>query len=50
VAGLATVLIAARAGWEFRWKEAIVLAVVCTGVAVGLFVYGLGLPISVWPK
>jgi hypothetical protein len=49
-AGLATVLIAARAGWEFRWKEATLLAVVCTAVAVALFVYGLGLPFAVWPK
>jgi hypothetical protein len=34
---------------EFRIREVIVLYLVLTAMALGLFVYGLGLPFKVWP-
>jgi hypothetical protein len=50
ITAIATVFIAARAGWEFRWREVAVLALVCAAVSAGLFVFGLGLPLPLWPK
>lgn len=36
--------ISAAAGHEFRWLEVTVLAVLMSAFAVGVFIYGLGLP------
>jgi len=36
--------VAARGGHEFKWKEIAILTVVMSAFAVGVFVYGLGLP------
>lgn len=44
------VVISSLGGWEFRLREVTILAFVLTGVAVALFVYSLGLPLSVWPQ
>jgi Tripartite tricarboxylate transporter TctB family len=49
LATLAIVLIGAAAGLEFRFGEALALALGLAAGAVGLFVYGLKLPMPVWP-
>lgn len=42
--------IAAFAGRESRPLEAVMLSVVLTVLSVGIFVYALRLPLSVWPN
>lgn len=42
------IVTSARAGKEFRWKEAVVLTVVLCLMAVAIFVWGLGLPYSLF--
>lgn len=37
-------IMSALGGHEFRWKEVAILTVVMSAFAVGVFVYGLGLP------
>jgi hypothetical protein len=37
-------VVAALGGHEFKWKEVAILTVVMSSFAVGVFVYGLGLP------
>jgi hypothetical protein len=49
VAGLLLVFIASMASPEFRWREALASAVICGLAAAALFVYGLRLPLPVWP-
>jgi len=49
IATVAIVLIGAGGGIEFRWREALVLALGLATGAVGLFVYGLKLTMPVWP-
>jgi putative tricarboxylic transport membrane protein len=49
IATVAIVLIGAGGGIEFRWREALVLALGLATGAVGLFVYGLKLAMPVWP-
>ena len=49
LATLAIVLIGAAAGLEFRFGEALALALGLAAGTVGLFVYGLKLPMPVWP-
>lgn len=47
---IATVVIAALGGQEFRWIEVVLLAI---GIAIGaaaIFVYGLGLPMPLLPR
>ncbi len=43
------VVVAAFAGHEFRWREALILAAVLAVFSVGVFVYALGLPFPLWP-
>ena len=50
LATLALVIISSLGGWEFRLREAVVFSLVLAALAVGLFVYGLGLPFNVWPS
>jgi hypothetical protein len=50
LATFALVVVSSLGGWEFRLREVTILAFVLTGVAVALFVYSLGLPLSVWPQ
>ena len=35
-------------GHEFRWKEVAILTVVMSAFAVGVFIYGIGLPYPLW--
>jgi putative tricarboxylic transport membrane protein len=49
IATVAIVLIGAAGGIEFRWREALALALGLAAGAVGLFVYGLKLAMPVWP-
>jgi hypothetical protein len=39
----------ALGGFDFRLKEVVILAIVLIVGAVGMFVYGLGLPFTLWP-
>jgi hypothetical protein len=34
---------------EFRWKEALLSGAIVGVAAVAVFVYGLGVPLPVWP-
>ena len=45
-----TLMIASAASKEVRWVEAIIWAAALTLFSVGLFIYGLSLPISLWPR
>jgi putative tricarboxylic transport membrane protein len=49
LAGLALVLVSSAASPEFRWKEALVSGTIQGAAAVVVFVYGLGIPLPVWP-
>ncbi len=49
IATMVLVLTASRAERGYPLLTAIILSVVLAGVAVGIFVYGLGLPFRVWP-
>jgi putative tricarboxylic transport membrane protein len=50
VALVAVTIVSALASWrEFRLLEAGMLAAVLAAFAVGVFVYGLRLPLLVWP-
>lgn len=53
--GLAVATLATMAGSTFstadyQWRESVIFAVIITAFTVLLFVYGLGLPLSVWPR
>lgn len=41
---VAMFFVSAYAGHEFRWKEVVILTLLMVPFAVGVFVYGLGLP------
>lgn len=49
VSGIVLVFIASLASPEFRWREALVSGAVQSAFAVVLFVYGLKIPLTVWP-
>ena len=44
------ILVAAQAGDEFRWKEALINAAVITLMSWGIFIKGLSLTIPLWPS
>lgn len=44
------VIMAAMAGDEFRWKEAVINAVVLTVFSWAVFIWGLALIIPLWPS
>jgi putative tricarboxylic transport membrane protein len=44
------VLASAAGGHEFRWREALVLAIVLALFSVLVFIYALGLPFPLWPE
>ncbi len=46
---LALTIISCAGGTEFRLREVVALFLVLAALAVGIFVYGLGLPLKVWP-
>ena len=49
LAGMALVFVASMASREFRWKEALLSSVILGLSAVVVFVFGLGIPLPVWP-
>lgn len=50
LATLATMACSTFATADYKWRESVVFAVIITAFTVLLFVYGLGLPLSVWPR
>jgi hypothetical protein len=44
------VVLVARSGDEFRWREVAILALALVVFSVAIFVYALGLQLSVWPS
>jgi hypothetical protein len=49
LASLILVLISSLASDEFNWKEALISGLIQGVVAVVVFVYGLSMPLPVWP-
>lgn len=49
LATLALVILSCLGGWEFRFREMVLLYLMLAALAACLFVYGVGLPIKVWP-
>ena len=49
VASFALVFVSATGGWDFRWKEQLINAIVMTAANVSIFYYGLGLPFKLFP-
>ncbi len=49
VASFALMFICALGGWDFRWKEQLINAVLMTATNVGVFYYALGLPFKLFP-
>jgi len=49
VASFTIVLISSVGGWDFRWKEQLINAVVMTAANVAIFDYGLALPFKLFP-
>jgi putative tricarboxylic transport membrane protein len=45
-----TLMIASAASKEVRWVESAVWAAILTAASVALFVYGLNLPLQLWPR
>lgn len=48
-ASVVIVLMSAYGGQEFRWRDAIISAVVLSAACVAIFYYGLGLPFRLFP-
>jgi len=49
VASLLLVFISSAASEEFSWKEALISGAIQGLAAVAVFVYGLGIPLPIWP-
>jgi hypothetical protein len=47
---IALVFVSAAGGHEFKWWEVSVLAVALAVLAVGIFYYGLGMPLDLGPR
>jgi len=50
---LATVIVVSVSAWgghEFKLREVVILCVVLAIFAVAVFIYGLGLPMNIWPE
>jgi hypothetical protein len=50
VSGVVLVFVASKASAEFRWKEALASGAIQAAIAVALFVYGLNIPLPIWPR
>jgi hypothetical protein len=50
LATLATMACSTIATTDYKWRESVIFAVVITAFTILLFVSGLGLPLSVWPR
>jgi hypothetical protein len=48
-ATLVMLFVAMAAGRDFRWREALLVGAILGGAAATVFVYGLGIPLPVWP-
>jgi hypothetical protein len=44
-----TILVAGLASKETRWRELLIFSVAMSAGAIALFIYGLSLPVPVWP-
>lgn len=42
------IVISSWGGWNSRYREMFILFIMLAGLAVGVFIYGLKLPIKVW--
>lgn len=49
VAALVMSFVASAAGRDFRWQEALLVGAILGGAAAAVFVYGLGIPLPIWP-
>ena len=49
IATVLLVIVSSAASDEFRWKEAVIASVAVAGFAVGVFAYGLGVQMPIWP-
>ena len=49
VAACALVVLCRAGGWDFSWRESLVLGVVLAALSVGIFVFGLSMPFRLWP-
>jgi putative tricarboxylic transport membrane protein len=49
-ATIGSMLVGALGSPEFRVREQVILAVCTAAAAVGIFIYGLGLPMDIWPR
>jgi hypothetical protein len=50
LATLGTMACSTLAAPDYKWRESVIFAIVITAFTVLLFVNGLGLPLSVWPR
>jgi hypothetical protein len=50
LATLGTMTCSTFATPDYKWRESVLFAIVITTLTVLLFVNGLGLPLSVWPR
>lgn len=50
IASFVTLMIASAASSEVRWVEAIIWSAILTAASVALFIYGLNLPMQLWPR
>jgi hypothetical protein len=50
LATLGTMAASTSATKDFKWGESLLFTLIITAITVLLFVYGLGLPLSVWPQ
>jgi hypothetical protein len=50
LATMATMACSTFSTADYKWRESVIFAVIITAFTVLLFVYGLGLPLSVWPR
>ena len=48
-ASVALLVVIARAALPWRWLELAALVVVLAAMAVAVFVFGLGMPLKIWP-
>lgn len=50
LATLATMACSTFATADYKWRESVIFALIITAFTILLFVYGLGLPLSIWPR
>lgn len=50
ISAFLTLMIAAAANKDVRWGESVIWSAILTAAAVALFIYGLSLPMQLWPR